>query len=86
RRPLSVSYMSNAVSEDIQATALSVESQVQSLFGAVFALAIGAVAEVAGGMIGVGVAVTAGAVLPALAFCRLPSADPAARGKSSEDA
>jgi hypothetical protein len=71
RRPLSVSYMSDAVSERVQATALSVESQVQSLLGAAFALTIGAVADLAGGRIGVGVAVVAGAALLAFPGYRL---------------
>jgi len=66
RRPLSVTYMSDAVSERVQATALSVESQVQSLIGALCAIAIGAVAEAAGGAVGVGLAVVAGTAL--LAF------------------
>ncbi|MFO8064925.1 MAG: hypothetical protein R6V29_09910, partial [Spirochaetia bacterium] len=71
RRPLSVTYISDTVSQDIQATALSVESQVQSLFGAVFAFAIGAVADAAGGEIGVGVAVVAGAALLLFPLYRL---------------
>ncbi|MFO8064663.1 MAG: MFS transporter [Spirochaetia bacterium] len=71
RRPLSVTYISDAVSQDIQATALSVESQVQSLFGAAFAFAIGAVADAAGGEIGVGVAVVAGVALLLFPLYRL---------------
>jgi hypothetical protein len=71
RRPLSVTFMSDAVSQDIQAAALSVESQVQSLFGAAFALAIGAVADAAGGSVGVGVAVVAGVALAAFPAYRL---------------
>ena len=71
RRPLSVTFMSDAVSEDIQATALSIESQVQSLFGAAFALGIGAVADAAGGSVGVGVAVVAGVALAAFPAYRL---------------
>ncbi|MGM0674594.1 MAG: hypothetical protein ACQETQ_07870, partial [Spirochaetota bacterium] len=70
-RPLSVTYISDAVSQDIQATALSVESQVQSLFGAAFAFAIGAVADAAGGEIGVGVAVVAGVALLLFPLYRL---------------
>jgi MFS family permease len=71
RRPLSVTYMSDAVSGRIQATALSVESQAQSLFGATFAVAIGAVADLAGGRIGVGIAVVAASALLLFPLYRL---------------
>jgi MFS family permease len=71
RRPLSVTFMSDAVSERIQATALSVESQAQSLFGAAFAFAIGAIADIAGGRIGVGLAAVAALALLLFPLYRL---------------
>lgn len=71
RRPLSVAYISDAVSGRVQATALSVESQAQSLFGAAFALGIGAIADAAGGRIGVGLTVVAAVGLLGFPFYRL---------------
>jgi len=55
RQPVAVSFISNSVSDDIQATVLSVQSQVQSLFAAVIAFLIGALADLFGGSIGMGI-------------------------------
>jgi hypothetical protein len=71
RRPLSVTFVSNAVSEDVQATALSVESQAQTLTGALFVFAIGLVADAAGGAIGIGLAVVSAAALLAFPLYRV---------------
>ena len=70
RRPLSVTFVSNAVSEDVQATALSVESQAQTLTGALFVFAIGLIADAAGGAIGIGLAVVSAAALLAFPLYR----------------
>lgn len=57
RRPLAVAAVSDAFAESVQATVLSVESQLQSLIAALVAFSIGAIAEAAGGRIGVGIIV-----------------------------
>lgn len=69
RKPIGASVVSDRVPDDILATVLSVESQTQSLFAAIVALIIGAVADAASGNVGVGILVVsvAGlAFLPAL--------------------
>jgi hypothetical protein len=57
RRPVTVSVISDRVPEEILATVLSVESQLQSLFAAGVALLIGAVADAAAGSVGTGILV-----------------------------
>ncbi|MBI9034504.1 MAG: MFS transporter [Bacteroidales bacterium] len=54
RRPIAVGYISELLNKDILATALSAESQLQSLIATVVALAIGVLADV----LGVGMAIT----------------------------
>ena len=54
RRPLSVSVVSEAVDEEILATVLSVESQLQSLFAAITVFVIGAIANALPTLIGAG--------------------------------
>jgi MFS family permease len=55
RRPIGVSVVSDRVPEDILATVLSVESQAQSLFAAIVAFVIGAVADAVSGDVGAGI-------------------------------
>jgi MFS family permease len=55
RRPVAVAFVSDAFQDGIQATALSAESQVQSFIAAAVAFAIGAVADLAGGRVGIGI-------------------------------
>jgi len=53
RRPMAVSYISDTIKENAMATGLSVESQLKTLFIAVFAPIVGAIAD----LIGVGPAI-----------------------------
>jgi hypothetical protein len=68
RRPLSVAVVSDSVDNDIQATALSVESQLQSLFAAAIAFLIGLVADLAGGRIGLGLLAVSAVLLSLMPF------------------
>lgn len=53
RRPMAVSYISDTIEDDVMATALSVESQLKTIFIAIFAPIVGAIAD----LIGVGAAI-----------------------------
>ncbi|MBT3273672.1 MAG: MFS transporter [Spirochaetales bacterium] len=66
RRPIGVSVVSDRVPDDILATVLSVESQVQSLIAAIVVLVIGAAADTAAGNVGVGILVASAVGLAAL--------------------
>jgi MFS family permease len=66
RRPVSITVVSDRIPEDILATVLSVESQIQSLFAAVAAIIIGAVADAANGSVGTGILVVSVLGLAAL--------------------
>ncbi len=68
RRPVSVAVVSERIPEEILATMLSVESQIQSLIAAVAALMIGAVANVAAGSVGSGILVVSALGLLAVPF------------------
>ncbi len=68
RRPVSVAIVSDTFQDEIQATALSVESQVQSLIAAMVAFSIGAVAELTGGSVGIGIVAVSLALLLAAPF------------------
>lgn len=70
RRPVSVSVMSDAAPDDLQATVLSVESQAASLFAALFAFAIGAIADAAGGNVGWGLLAVSAFAAAGLPFYR----------------
>jgi len=72
RKPLGVSAISDVVPEDVLATMLSVESQVQSLFAALLALAIGGVATIAGGSVGVAMLVVSGGLVLLWPLFRMP--------------
>jgi hypothetical protein len=63
RRPVAVAVISDAVDDSIQATALSVESQAQSLFAALIAFGIGAIAEMTGGRVGLALAAISAVLL-----------------------
>ena len=56
RQPVGIAVVADRVPEPVLATVLSVESQLQSLFAALVAFAVGAVAEIAAGNVGFGVA------------------------------
>ncbi len=68
RRPVSVAVVSERIPEDVLATVLSVESQIQSLLAAIAALVIGAVANAAAGSVGSGILVVSVLGLLALPF------------------
>ena len=59
RKPVGVTAVAERVPQESLATLLSVESQLESLFAALAALLIGALAELAGGNVGPGVAASA---------------------------
>lgn len=85
RRPIGVAVVSDHVPEDILATVLSVESQSQSLFAAIVALVVGAVANAASGSVGMGILVASAAgliVLPYLWLKPIAQADNTERGNS----
>ncbi|MFW5689509.1 MAG: MFS transporter [Spirochaetota bacterium] len=68
RKPVGIACVSERVSDDVLATVLSVESQLQSLVAAGVALLVGALAELAGGNVGPGIAGAAAAGALALPF------------------
>lgn len=57
RRPVIVSLVSDCVAAEVQATAMSVEAQLKTVFTAAFAFAIGVIADAAGGNVSVGLAI-----------------------------
>ena len=73
RRPVGVSVISDSVPEGALATVLSVESQAQSLFAALFAFAVGAIAQAFSNNIGLGIAVVAVVVLLATPLVWIPA-------------
>jgi MFS family permease len=60
RRPIGVSVVSDAVPEQVLATVLSVESQLQSVMAAGVAFVIGAVAQLFASNVGIGILATTG--------------------------
>jgi MFS family permease len=66
RQPVAIAVVADRVAERVLATVLSAESQLQSVFAALTAFAIGAAAEAAAGNVGLGVAGAAAAGLVAL--------------------
>lgn len=60
RQPVGVSVVADRIPEDVMATVLSAQSQLQSLFAAIVALLVGATADFAGGNVGLGLALSAG--------------------------
>jgi MFS family permease len=60
RQPMGVSVVAERIPEDVLATILSAQSQLQSLFAAIVALLVGATADFAGGNVGLGLALSAG--------------------------
>jgi hypothetical protein len=68
RKPVGVAVVAERVPEKVLATVLSVESQLESLLAAAVALAVGAVAELVGGNVGLGLA---GAAATGLLFLPL---------------
>ncbi|MFO8042807.1 MAG: hypothetical protein R6U25_06380, partial [Alkalispirochaeta sp.] len=60
RQPVGVSVVTDRIPEDVMATVLSAQSQLQSLFAAIVALLVGATADFAGGNVGLGLALSAG--------------------------
>lgn len=60
RQPLGVSVVADRILEDVMATVLSAQSQLQSLFAAIVALLVGATADFAGGNVGLGLTLSAG--------------------------
>ena len=79
RRPIGVSVISDSVPEGALATVLSVESQTQSIFAALFAFAVGAIAQAFSNNVGVGIVAVAAVVLlavPAVWIPRVSSVEP----------
>jgi len=66
RQPVGVSVVADRVPQEVLATVLSVESQLQSLIAALVAFVIGAAAQAAGGNVGLGIAAAAAAIVLAL--------------------
>lgn len=60
RQPVGVSVVAERIPEEVLATVLSVQSQLQSLFAAVVALFVGATADYIGGNVGLGLTLSAG--------------------------
>jgi MFS family permease len=60
RQPVGVSVVADRIPEDVLATILSAQSQLQSLFAAIVAFIVGATADYAGGNVGLGLALAAG--------------------------
>lgn len=60
RHPVGVAVVAERVSEDVLATILSAQSQLQSLFAAIVALVVGATADYLGGNVGLGLTLSAG--------------------------
>jgi hypothetical protein len=70
-----VSVVADRIPEEVLATVLSAQSQLQSLFAAVVALVVGATADLAGGNVGLGLAISAGIgilLFPILRLSPLP--------------
>ncbi len=60
RQPVGVAVAADRIPEDVLATVLSAQSQLQSLFAAIVALLVGATADYIGGNVGLGLALSAG--------------------------
>jgi hypothetical protein len=60
RQPVGVAVVAERIPEDVLATILSAQSQLQSLFAAIVALLVGATADYAGGNVGLGLTLSAG--------------------------
>ncbi len=60
RHPVGVSVVANRIPEDVLATILSAQSQLQSLFAAIVALLVGATTDYMGGNVGMGLTLAAG--------------------------
>jgi MFS family permease len=74
RKPVGIAAISEAISEDVLATILSVESQIESLSAALLAFILGSVATLAGGSVAVGILVISGALIILWPFLRMPRA------------
>lgn len=60
RQPVGVAVVADRIPEEVLATVLSAQSQLQSLFAAVVALLVGATADYIGGNVGLGLTLSAG--------------------------
>ncbi|PKL23011.1 MAG: MFS transporter [Spirochaetae bacterium HGW-Spirochaetae-3] len=70
RKPMGIAYVTDLMNQDALATALSAESQAETLFAALVALGLGFAADALGP--GLGLAVTSGACLAIALLLRLP--------------
>ncbi len=71
RKPMGIAYVTELMNQDALATALSAESQAETLFAALIALALGFFAEAFGP--GLGIVITSGLCLALAYALRLPS-------------
>ncbi|NBC30571.1 MAG: MFS transporter [Spirochaetes bacterium] len=76
RQPVGVAVVADRIPEEVLATVLSAQSQLQSLFAAIVALFVGATADLIGGNVGLGLTLSAGLGLLLLPLLRIvPRAD-----------
>lgn len=71
RQPIGVAVVADRIPQEVLATVLSAQSQLQSLFAAVVAFFVGATAELAAGNVGLGLALSAGVGVVLFPFLRL---------------
>jgi hypothetical protein len=79
RQPVGVSVVANRIPEEVLATVLSAQSQLESLFAAIVALLVGATADYIGGNVGLGLMLSAGLgvlLFPLLRLVPLPTSSP----------
>lgn len=75
RQPVGVAVVAERIPEEVLATVLSAQSQLQSLFAAVVAFFVGATADYIGGNVGLGLTVSAGLGLLLFPILRLVPRD-----------
>ena len=76
RQPVGVAVVADRIPEEVLATVLSAQSQLQSLFAAIVALLVGATADLIGGNVGLGLTLSAGLGLVLFPLLRVvPRAD-----------
>ena len=72
RKPVGIAAISEVASEEVLATILSVESQIESLSAALLAFILGSVATLAGDSVAVGILVISGGLVLLWPFLRMP--------------
>jgi len=76
RQPVGVAVVADRIPDEVLATVLSAQSQLQSLFAAVVAFFVGATADYAAGNVGLGLAISAGVGLVLFPVLRVTSRSP----------